>query len=300
MELIHSVSIGIPTCGRVDLLQRAVESARRQDYPLLEILISDNASTDTTAEFCAKAAANDPRIRYFRNPVNLGAAYNFTRVLRESKGEFFLWLGDDDELAEDYVSECVAFFSTHPRHSVVGGVVSYVQDDATAFRGENVTSEDPDPSTRVLAYLEQVVHNGIFYGLCRRSYLANTPLRERFGADWLLVSGLAFLGPVRTIESTEIRRRRGGATRDLQTLLKSVGQRPMGRTRAWWMLAVDAFADVAWRSQAYRGISSIERLELAWKTYSVLCRKKGVSAIRVLREELALRSRARALVQRWL
>ena len=92
------VSIGIPTYNRERLIGRAIESALNQDYPNIEIVISDNASTDATSEVCRRYAQEQPNVRYVRQPRNLGAIRNFDAVLRQSSGQFFMWLGDDDWL----------------------------------------------------------------------------------------------------------------------------------------------------------------------------------------------------------
>jgi glycosyltransferase involved in cell wall biosynthesis len=64
------VSIGVPAYNGAQHLAEALESARSQDYPNLEIIIVDDASTDKTEAICRRFAAIDPRIRYIRSPRN--------------------------------------------------------------------------------------------------------------------------------------------------------------------------------------------------------------------------------------
>src|SRR4051794_8907500 len=90
------VSIGIPAYQRESYIGRALQSALSQDYKNIEILVSDNASTDKTAEIIQELAKKNPRIRFHRQSENIGLTKNFNFVLNEAKGEFFLWLGDDD------------------------------------------------------------------------------------------------------------------------------------------------------------------------------------------------------------
>ena len=70
-----------------------------QDYENLELIISDNASTDATEEVCRELAAADHRVRYFRQPQNIGLARNFQWVREYADGDFFRWIGDDDKIA---------------------------------------------------------------------------------------------------------------------------------------------------------------------------------------------------------
>jgi glycosyltransferase involved in cell wall biosynthesis len=100
------VTIGISTYNRADgYLREALVSALAQDYQPLEIVISDNASTDATAELVAELA--DDRVTYFRHEKNIGANGNFNHCLAMANGEYFLLLHDDDRIDADIVSHCM-------------------------------------------------------------------------------------------------------------------------------------------------------------------------------------------------
>jgi glycosyltransferase involved in cell wall biosynthesis len=100
------VTIGISTYNRADgYLREALGSALAQTYPNLEIVVSDNCSTDRTEELVQGFA--DPRIRYFRQPRNIGANNNFNFCLQEARGEYFLLLHDDDRVDADFVASCI-------------------------------------------------------------------------------------------------------------------------------------------------------------------------------------------------
>src|SRR5262245_14062805 len=92
------VSIGLPTYNRASMLPRAIESVLAQTHANIELVLSDNASTDETETICREAQARDPRINYIRQAVNIGLIANFKFVLREARGAFFMWLSDDDWL----------------------------------------------------------------------------------------------------------------------------------------------------------------------------------------------------------
>jgi glycosyltransferase involved in cell wall biosynthesis len=67
-----------------------------QDHENLELVICDNASPDDTEELCRGFAAQDGRIAYYRNPVNIGLFNNALSALTLATGEFFCWLTHDD------------------------------------------------------------------------------------------------------------------------------------------------------------------------------------------------------------
>lgn len=99
------VTIAIPTYNRAEgYLQAALESALAQDVDDLEIVVSDNASTDRTAELVADLA--DQRVRYMRQPTNLGVNGNFNACVATATGRFLVLLHDDDLLDPDFVASC--------------------------------------------------------------------------------------------------------------------------------------------------------------------------------------------------
>ncbi len=76
-----------------------ISSVLAQDHERLELVISDNASTDGTEELCRDLASDDSRIVYHRQPRNIGLLNNFVHAMRLAKGTFFRWVGDNDWLA---------------------------------------------------------------------------------------------------------------------------------------------------------------------------------------------------------
>lgn len=93
---LHAVSIGMPVYNGEKYIREALDSLLGQSFANFELIISDNASTDGTEGICLKYAAQDARIRYIRQPKNLGALANFKFVLDEAQGEHFMWAAADD------------------------------------------------------------------------------------------------------------------------------------------------------------------------------------------------------------
>ncbi|MBK7960846.1 MAG: glycosyltransferase family 2 protein [Bdellovibrionales bacterium] len=124
------VSLIIPTYNRADFLVDAVNSAFAQDYSDLEIIIADNASSDHTSS-AAKYFSKDPRIKYFRNPENIGMVKNWRKaVLEYATGEWFLILSDDDILTNTrFISQAIEIIKSSIDISVVYSN-SYVFDEA--------------------------------------------------------------------------------------------------------------------------------------------------------------------------
>ena len=109
------VSILIPSFNRVQYLPRAIESALKQDYANIEVIVSDNASTDGTDKIINKYI-DDIRFKYFRNVKNIGMVLNWRKALDSyATGDFFMILSDDDYLVDStYISKAVELIKTYP------------------------------------------------------------------------------------------------------------------------------------------------------------------------------------------
>ena len=84
------VSIGMPVYKAEQFIHKALTSLLSQSFTNFELIISDDSSTDRTAEICLEYTAKDNRIRYIRQTENLGLVRNFNFVLRQAHGEYFL------------------------------------------------------------------------------------------------------------------------------------------------------------------------------------------------------------------
>lgn len=111
------VTIALPTYNRAQYLDRFFShhidafTARGIDF---EILVSDNCSTDNTAEIVARWVKDEPRIRSVRQTENIGAYGNFLYSWRQARGEFAIWVGDDDLLVPDVVMDYLGRLSADP------------------------------------------------------------------------------------------------------------------------------------------------------------------------------------------
>lgn len=204
-------TIAIPTFNRVDTLPRAVASALAQDYPAVELVICDNASTDGTEEYCRRLAATDGRVRYVRQVENIGPLGNFEAARAAASGEFFLWLADDDWLDGNYLTECIAALE---RGAVLAaGRARWFAGDVELTAEAALTLPAGAGTARVRHYYRTVTRNSVFYGVYRTATVRGLgPIPEATGGDWLFVALAALAGPVETVGTTAINRATGGAS----------------------------------------------------------------------------------------
>jgi glycosyltransferase involved in cell wall biosynthesis len=112
MTVAGRVTIGIPTFNRSLLSLRAIRSALAQTYADVEVLVSDDASSDGTADRIEEIS--DSRLVFYRQSTRLGLIGNFDFCLRNATGEFFLLLGDDDVLLPTAIEGLVEPFRNPP------------------------------------------------------------------------------------------------------------------------------------------------------------------------------------------
>ena len=110
------VSIGMPVYNDAKFISQALNSLLNQSYQNIELIISDDGSTDGSDLICHNYACKDPRIHYIRQPINLGIQKNMEFVLKEAKGEFFMWAGDDDLWEKEFISELLTPLQERLRH----------------------------------------------------------------------------------------------------------------------------------------------------------------------------------------
>ncbi|MFG1705599.1 glycosyltransferase family A protein [Nonomuraea sp. M3C6] len=194
------VSIGLPTFNGGRQLEKAVLSVLAQDHQNLELIISDNASTDDTEEVCRDLAAADNRIVYHRQPENVGPVANFSTALRLAKGEFFRWVGDDDTLAPHCVSRSLEEFAKDDRLVLVTAQTSYTADGVTRtgrYEGTALNSDDPaDRFAEMLRLLtESFVLMDPLYGMHRTAVAGAIPRPVLVREDEIAAARHALAGP---------------------------------------------------------------------------------------------------------
>lgn len=207
------VSVCIPTYNRAAGLRRAVEAVQEGDFHDVEIIISDNASSDDTETVARALAAADPRIRYFRHERNQGPTRNFEFAREQARGKYFVWCGDDDYFAPDYLRRCVAEMEGDAGLMLASGLGAYHRGDGVVvYHGNVLQLESPSPVARVAHYLFKVRDNSVFYGVYRREAVAPCHLPNTLGGDWVWLADILLRGRARILPDVAVFRRFGDST----------------------------------------------------------------------------------------
>ncbi len=95
------ITIGITAYNAASTIERAVNSALKQDWPNFEVVVVDDASSDQTSKILEKLASSNEKLRVFTQEKNKGVAATRNRIITESRGEFIAFFDDDDESTSD-------------------------------------------------------------------------------------------------------------------------------------------------------------------------------------------------------
>ncbi len=112
---VPRLSIGLAVYNGENYLAESLEALLGQTYEDFELIITDNASTDRTAAICERYAGQDSRIRYFRQPRNIGSAPNHNFAIEQARGELFKTASHDDLYARDLLKRCIDALDAHPQ-----------------------------------------------------------------------------------------------------------------------------------------------------------------------------------------
>ena len=257
------VIIGIPTYNRAAMLRRAIESALGQDYPAIEVIISDNASTDETQDICQEFTKKDDRVTYIRQAANIGAVANFSEVLKRATCEYFMWLGDDDWVDPIYISHCVSVLIDDPDMALVSGVPAYYRSGDGCHHGRVFDLVEKSWAVRVAKYYSMVTDNGMFYGVMRSGQLREIDFLNTMGGDWHLIAYIVSTGKSKMLSSVIVHRELGGATASYQKIAESMGLSKIQAVFPMLTIAAGAWLSVVSSGAAYKRRSLSERVLLA-------------------------------------
>lgn len=189
------VSIGVPLYNEERFLDASLASLRAQDYPNLEIILSDNASTDRTLEICERHAAEDSRIRIERSVENRGAIANFQHALDCARGDCFMWASGHDLWTPNLISKCARLLLSDANACIAFGSSQWIdaQDNPLAQTSGWTDTRGMPAIARFFTTFWGNMHPVL--GLMLTAQLrACAPMRNITGADLVLLSELALNG----------------------------------------------------------------------------------------------------------
>ena len=267
---LPKVSVGLLAYNRAVTLRQAIDSVLNQNYANIELIISDDASTDKTREICEEFSCKDERVKYIRNEYNHGPTANFIEVLNNASGEFFMWLSDDDWLDSSYISECVKTLLKDNGLSSVAGKTMYYRQDNSFYEGRKINHLQNSGLIRIVDFYFKVRDNGSLYGVMKKEDLNNILFLNVMCNDGLVMATIAFLGKIKVIDSTSIHRRLGGTSANWRKIAAALSLPKFEALFPVLTFAINAFEDISWRVPVFSRLGRVRRHIIACYVFFII------------------------------
>lgn len=191
------LTIGLPVYNGQNYLAESLDSLLGQSYEDFELLISDNASTDGTADICRRYEQQDSRIRYIRLPRNIGLAPNHNMLVKQARGELFKWASHDDLYARELLEQCIAGLDEDPRVVLAHSWTAMIDGSGT------ITEKVEYPLATASLRAPERFRSALFAdggddtgGVMRTAVLRRTPLHGSYHhADRTVITEVSLHGP---------------------------------------------------------------------------------------------------------
>lgn len=190
------VTFGFPVYQGENFLDYSLSSARDQDFQALEIIVSDNASTDSTADIVRKHAEEDPRVTLLSQVRNLGATENYNAVFRACQTEFFAWNAHDDFSTKNFISSAVTALDDHPEAVVAIATPFWVDELDVKILSIDIPPEleSKSPAKRFRS-AARGAPAALVFGLFRSNVVAQSHLHGAYsGSDRAFVAEMMLYG----------------------------------------------------------------------------------------------------------
>ena len=231
---IPKVSIGLPVYNGEEFIVKKIESILSQTFKDFELIISDNNSTDKTAEICKKFELIDKRIKFLVQKKNIGAAANFNFVLDKANGKYFLWSAVDDFLLATFLEKNINVLET--KKNIAGSISKIslygektnsliIKSNDSIFQKimkkveKRMGYMDTFPATgsyekRIKEYFKNLRHNQIFYGIFRTDQIKKAHVRNSFlMVDACTILNILKFGELFVIDEILMKTYDGGVSR---------------------------------------------------------------------------------------
>jgi glycosyltransferase involved in cell wall biosynthesis len=187
------VTVAIPTYQRPQLLKRALDSLLEQDYENFEVLISDNGTEGDTVENIISEYKNRfLNLTFYKQKENIGAFKNFFFLLDRAKGDYFMWLADDDEISLGYISNLSEMLTKNPDASAVSANWFLMRNESSGLMMPRKEYGENFWFFRAIKFILNG-NDDFFYGMHRRKNLVNATFSGYFWPNKKELSNWAYV-----------------------------------------------------------------------------------------------------------
>ena len=201
------VTIVLPVYNEELFIRETLESILAQDYENIEILISDNHSSDATASLCIEFARRDQRIQFFEQSSNIGAIANHSFLASKAKGKYIILAAGHDRWTTNYISANVKALENHPSAVLSYGTPCWIDEEGVPFERFSGWYDTRGLTTVSRFFFVFWGKANPILGLIRRDKFPDMTDYNFVGADNVILCLLSLRGEfVHTVNSTFFRR----------------------------------------------------------------------------------------------
>jgi len=234
------ITIAFPVYNGERFMRESLDALLAQDLTDFELVINDNASTDGTQAIAEELCARDSRIRYNRQPENLGARDNFEQVVWTARGKYFIWASCHDLWAPSLLRRCVETMEQDDSVALCFSRAAEIDADGNrlgTLRGK-LDTRGMDRIARFKKTMLRVAGYAV-YGVHRTAVLRRVmPLEIMFGPDIKLMAELSFHGAFAYLPEELFFHRRLSVSRNWRRYFSNLKM-----TYHWWRM-FELFADM--------------------------------------------------------
>jgi len=197
MTTVPRLTIGLPVYNGEKYIAESLEALLGQSFTEFELIVSDNASTDSTGDICRRYQKQDSRLRYYRQPRNIGLSPNHNFVVDQARGELFKWASYDDLYARDLLERCIDALDKYPEVVLAHSWTANVDGSGAVFEayGYPLNTASARAPER---FKSMLFDNGgdDDYGVIRTEVLRRTAMKGSYHhADRTIIAELSLHGP---------------------------------------------------------------------------------------------------------
>ena len=205
----------MPVYNEENHIYSALQSITQQTYRNLEIIISDNASTDKTAEICESFVRDDSRVFYFRQKKNIGAVDNFFHAALSAKGKYFMWASGHDLWSENLITECVDLLENDEAIVLAYAPTHWITDKGRSMDKFSGLYDTRGLDTLTKYFMVFLLSMNPILGVIRRASMPDLKKCYRFvGSDLVLLIDLILKGNFACAIKSKFFRRQNRQTED--------------------------------------------------------------------------------------
>ena len=188
------ISVGMPVFNSELTLANAISAILGQDYSNFELIISDNASTDSTRDICNYFSSIDSRIRVTNQIQAITPTKNFAFVLSESRGKYFTWAAGDDVKSPNFLSSNIEVLRRNPNAVASMGHIAfeYHGNLSPHINIGKFTGSEIEKFKKFLKISHQ--SHGMIYSLMKTEIITKCEFIDQFFFGWDWAINLFLLG----------------------------------------------------------------------------------------------------------